>query len=209
MKKLHKRKGVFTIEATLLIPILLLIFMLFLDIVYLTFVKTSAKSKLELANLQSQAAMAELTNDDFNALRTGAKNTNDYINNKLKRSVFDEMNFEIESNSFTKRACLNLLPAMQNKQNWLKSVDANNNSSLAFYSFNINYNFNFNSFLSKFYQKSNLKANQMQGSIQFKDQRIFDQIVSIDTVYSFIENSGMPQKIAEDFQKAVDKMKQK
>ncbi len=206
MKTLKKRKGVFTIEATLLIPIMLLIFMLFLDIVYLTFVKTSAKSKLELSALQSQSTMAELKNSDFNALNTSAENMNEFIDNKLKRNIFDEINAAIDTKSFDKRASIKLIPAMQNKQPWLNNINSNRNSVLSFYSFNMNYNFNFTSLLSNFYRKSNLKANNMQGDVQFKDHRIFDEIVSIDTIYSLIKDSSVTGQIADDFKKGLEKM---
>ncbi len=206
MKILKKRKGVFTIEATLLIPIMLLIFMLFLDIVYLSFVKTSAKSSLESSALQSQSEMAELKNADFNALNASSNSIDVFIDNKLKRTIFDEINSGIDTKSFDKRAGIKLLATMQNKQNWLNSMHSNRNSALTFYSFNINYNFNFKSLLSKFYQKSRLSANNLQGTVAFKDHRIFDEIVSIDTVYSLIKDSNVTATIVEDFKQGIAKM---
>ncbi len=207
MKTHIKRKGVLTIEAALLIPMILFLFMLFLDMVYLTYVKTSAKSKLELSILDSKEKLSELKNENFNNLETCSSSIDEYINNKLKRSIFDELNLKVNKNSFTKNAGKQLKPAMQNKRNWQNDITSSSDATLKNYSFVMNYQLHFASFLSSFYEANNLKNNRLKGRIKFKEHRIFDEIISIDTIYDFIKNGKTAGKLASDFKKAIDKAK--
>lgn len=201
-----KRRAVISLEAALLIPILLLLFLLLFDGLYLTYMKTAAKSGIELSLLEAKSNLSQLTNKDFNEMKTASADIDEFLADKLKRSILDELNLQVDETSFhryTEKRIASLLPGDSESDSSLLT----RRDSLFRTSYKLDYDLFISSFLNKVYKGMHISLDRMIGTSSLKEHRIFDEIVSIDTGYYFAKHSKQVSKLLEQIEKALRFMK--
>lgn len=201
-----KRRAVITLEAALLIPTLLFLFLLLFDGLYLTYMKTGAKSGLELSLIEAKSNLSQLTNKEFNQMKTASPNIDRFLSDKLRRTMMDELNLQVDEASFYRYAeqrIASFLPGDSES----KSILLARKDSLFHSSYKLEYDLFFSSFLNKAYQGLQVKMDRMIGTSSLKEHRVFDEIVSIDTGYYFATHSKQVSKLLEQVEKALRFMK--
>ncbi len=204
-----KRKAMMSIEAALLFPLILLFFLIIIDISYITFVKSSAKSNLEFAILSSTSEMSAMKNNEFNALKRAA-NQIDLINeNQLKRSLFDSLNMNIEEEGLKNRIEKDFIKTLPAALNNVRSISVSKKSKLYNNKFSLKYSLNFKSILSSFYKSFGLEMGKMEGEIDFKEKRIFDEIQSIDLTEELLEKHTNLNEYIDKINESINKISNK
>lgn len=201
-----KRRAVITLEAALLIPTLLFLFLLLFDGLYLAYMKTGAKSGIELSLIEAKSNLSQLTNKEFNQMKTASPNIDRFLSDKLRRTMMDELNLQVDEASFYRYAeqrIASFLPGDSES----KSILLARKDSLFRSSYKLDYDLFFSSFLNKAYQGLQVKMDRMIGTSSLKEHRIFDEIVSIDTGYYFATHSKQVSKLLEQVEKALRFMK--
>lgn len=204
---LRRRKGLFTIETVLIFPLFLFLILFFLDSIFVIYSKTDFKSRLERSMMESKNDLSRLSNREFNQMDRAGTKTENFLNEKLKRSLLDECNLFADEKTFQRRCVKELSNVSPKIRNLSGSVNSQRHSSLFRYAFKMEYDLHFPSLLEKFYSETGVEMNRFKGQSLIKEHRIFDEIVSIDSAYYFVEHSKKAAHLAKKIRTAIEKLK--
>ncbi len=202
-----KRKAMISIEASLIIPLVFLIILVFIDLAYLGYAKTSTKSKMELSILNSREKISTMKNSKFNGNTENPHSIDEFLDRKLERSILDEINVSLDAYNIKNETEKELIASLPEKITKYKSLNAKINKKVFFSDFELNYSYRFKTILSNFYENLNIKIDSMQGKTKLNEHRIFDEIVSVDIVYKILDDKVEFTEYLINFNKGIEKMK--
>ncbi len=206
MKNRSKKKAMISIEASLIVPLLFLVIILFTDLAYISYVKTSSVSKIELSIINSKEDISSLNNHKFNQGNRYPKDIDIYIEEKLNRSILDSFNYYLDNKSLKDRLNIELKRSLPDRVFERKTINYSHYRKIFSNNFKLNYSFKIKSALEKLYRKLNLKIDHIEGKKSFREERLFDELITIDIIYENIGDSDLIKKLKES-QEKIKKIK--
>lgn len=176
---MKKTRAILSLEYAILLPVLLLLLLLALDIGILSYAKASAKSVLKDAMYIAYEEAYQLNNKDFNSHKAGALSLEEGVENRLKRSLFDDLYLNIDAASYEER--------VREALSGCFSVDKNNieiscrfENILGFSKMELDYDVELKPLFHKLYKKAGLNICRLKGRAEIEFTNHFDAITSVD-----------------------------